>query len=312
MRHLLTELGQSLRRNVSMHIAVVLTLFVSLSLVGLGVIAQKEADKTIDYLGSELQITVWLCKADDDRPACLGEVTEAQQNTIEKTIADNPEVAAYEFESQQVAFDKAKELIGPEKFEGDNAPVTVEDLRSSYRVTLKDPDEFEGITSAVEGLDGVSYLNDLRDELAPIFLGIDYIKYGSLAFAALLVLAALLLVANTVRLAALARRKEIGIMRLVGASGLYISLPFLLEALVMAALGVVLSGGALAAFMHFGILEGAADRLSFLPWVGWGDYSSMLFGFWKLGPLPLPGIVILGPILTLLPTLLLTRKYSKV
>ena len=312
MRHLLTELGQSLRRNVSMHIAVVLTLFVSLSLVGLGVIAQKEADKTIDYLGSELQITVWLCKAGDDRPACLGEVTEAQQNLIEKTIADNPEVDSYEFESQQVAFDKAKELIGPEKFEGENAPVTVEDLRSSYRVTLKDPDEFEGITSAVEGLDGVSYLNDLRDELAPIFLGIDYIKYGSLAFAALLVLAALLLVANTVRLAALARRKEIGIMRLVGASGLYISLPFLLEALVMAAFGVVLSGGALAAFMHFGILEGAADRLGFLPWVGWDDYWSMLFGVWKLGPLPLPGVVILGPILTLLPTLLLTRKYSKV
>jgi cell division transport system permease protein len=301
VRHLLTELGQSLRRNVSMHIAVVLTLFVSLSLVGLGVIAQKEADKTIDYLGSELQITVWLCKADDDRPACLGEVTEAQQNVIEKTIEDNPEVDSYEFESQQVAFDKAKELIGPEKFEGENAPVTVEDLRASYRVTLEDPDEFEGITSAVEGLDGVSYLNDLRDELEPIFLGIDYIKWGSIAFAALLVLAALLLVANTVRLAALARRKEIGIMRLVGASSLYISLPFLFEALFMAALGVALSAGALAAFMKFGILERAAERLGFLPWVGWEDYWFTLIV-----------VAILGPLLTLIPTLLLTRKYSKV
>ena len=301
MRHLFTELGQSLRRNVSMHIAVVLTLFVSLTLVGLGVISQREADRTIDYLGSELQITVWLCKADDDRPACLGEVTEAQQKVIEKTIADNPEVDSYEFEDQQVAFDKAKELIGPEKFEGENAPVTVEDLRSSYRITLEDPDEFEGITSAVEGLDGVSYLNDLRDELAPIFLGIDYIKWGSIGFAGLLVLAALLLVANTVRLAALARRKEIGIMRLVGASSLYISLPFLFEALFMAAMGVVLAGGALAAFMKFGILERAAEKLSFLPWVGWEDYWVTLIA-----------VAILGPLLTLIPTLLLTRKYSKV
>jgi cell division transport system permease protein len=301
VRHLFTELGQSLRRNVSMHVAVVLTLFVSLTLVGLGVVAQREANKTIEYLGSELQITVWLCKADDDRPACLGEVTEAQQNVIEKTIEDNPEVDSYEFESQQVAFDKAKELIGPEKFEGENAPVNVEDLRSSYRVTLEDPDEFEGITSAVEGLDGVSYLNDLRDELEPIFLGIDYIKWGSIAFAALLVLAALLLVANTVRLAALARRKEIGIMRLVGASSLYISLPFLFEALFMAALGVALSAGALAAFMKFGILERAAERLGFLPWVGWEDYWFTLIV-----------VAILGPLLTLLPTLLLTRKYSKV
>ena len=301
MRHLFTELGQSLRRNISMHVAVVLTLFVSLTLVGLGVIAQREADKTVEYLGSELQITVWLCKADDDRPACLGGVTAEQQKVIEKAIEDNPEVASYEFESQQVAFDKAKELIGPEKFEGKNAPVQVEDLRSSYRITLQDPDEFEGITSAVEGLDGVSYLNDLRDELEPIFLGIDYIKWGSLAFAALLVLAALLLVANTVRLAALARRKEIGIMRLVGASSLYISLPFLFEALFMAALGVLLTGGSLAAFMHFGILERAAQRLSFLPWVGWDDYWFTLVV-----------VAILGPLLTLVPTLLLTRKYSKV
>ncbi len=301
MRFLFTELGQSLRRNVSMHVAVVLTLFVSLSLVGLGVIAQREANKTIDYLGSELQITVWLCKAADDRPACLGEVTDAQRKIIEKTIDANPEVDSFEFEDQQVAFDKAKELIGPEKFEGENAPVTVEDLRSSYRITLKDPDEFEGITSAVEGLDGVSYLNDLRDELAPIFLGIDYIKWGSIGFAGLLVLAALLLVANTVRLAALARRKEIGIMRLVGASSLYISLPFLFEALFMAAMGVVLAGGALAAFMHFGILERAAEKLGFLPWVGWEDYWVTLIV-----------VAILGPLLTLIPTLLLTRKYSKV
>ncbi len=301
MRHLFSELGQSLRRNVSMHVAVVLTLFVSLTLVGLGVIAQREADKTIEYLGSELQITVWLCKNDDDRPACLGEVTAAQQKIIEKTISDNPEVDSFEYEDQQVAFDKARELIGPEKFEGEDAPVTVEDLRASYRITLQDPDEFAGITSAVEGLDGVSYLNDLRDELAPIFLGIDYIKWGSLAFAALLVLAALLLVANTVRLAALARRKEIGIMRLVGASSLYISLPFLFEALVMAALGVVLTGGALAAFMKFAILDRAKEKLGFLPWVGWED-------FWFTAIV----VAILGPLLTLIPTLLLTRKYSKV
>ena len=76
--------------------------------------------------------------------------------------------------------------------------------------------------------------------------------------AAVLVFAALLLVANTIRLAAFARRKEIGIMRLVGASTLYIALPFLLEALVTAIIGVVLAGGALAAVQQFGI-EGRGD-----------------------------------------------------
>ncbi len=301
MRHLFTELRQGLSRNVSMHIAVVLTLFVSLTLVGVGVLAQREADKTVAYLGSELQITVWLCKADDDRPGCLGAVTEAQQKQVEKTIEDNPEVAGYSYKSPTVAFEEAKELLGPERFEGEQAPLRVEDLRASYRVTLEDPDEFDGITSAVQGLDGVSYIGDVRALLGPVYTVIDFLKYGSIGIALALLLAALLLVANTVRLAALARRKEIGIMRLVGASSLYISLPFLAEAVFMAVLGVALSGGALAAFVKFGIIDRAAVELQFLPWVGWDDYAFTLVA-----------IGILGPLLTVLPTLLLTRKYSKV
>ncbi len=301
MRHLFTELRQGLSRNVSMHIAVVLTLFVSLTLVGVGVLAQREADKTVAYLGSELQITVWLCKADDDRPGCLGEVTEAQQKQVEKAIEDNPEVAGYSFKTPAVAFEEAKELLGPERFEGEQAPLRVEDLRASYRVTLEDPDEFDGITSAVQGLDGVSYIGDVRALLGPVYTVIDFLKYGSIGIALALLLAALLLVANTVRLAALARRKEIGIMRLVGASSLYISLPFLAEAVFMAVLGVVLSGGALAAFVKFGIIDRAAVELQFLPWVGWEDYA-----------VTLGAIGILAPLLTVLPTLLLTRKYSKV
>lgn len=302
MRHLLTELRQGLARNVSMHIAVVLTLFVSLTLAGVGVLAQREADKTVEYLGNELQITVWLCKADDDRPGCLGLVTDQQQRQVERTLEESPDVRAVDYVPQDEAYRLAQGLFDPELFEGgEDAPLQVADFRASYRVTPQQPDEIEGITSAVQGLEGVSYLSDQRDELQPVYQIIDYLKFGSLGFAAALLLAALLLVANTVRLAALARRKEIGIMRLVGASGLYISLPFLAEALFMALLGVALSGGALAALMQFGIVDGVSQQLQFLPWVGWSDY------FFTLAV-----IGITGPLLTVLPTLLLTRKYSKV
>ena len=93
----------------------------------------------------------------------------------------------------------------------------------------------------------------------------------ALGTAALLVLAALLLVANTIRLAAFARRKEIGIMRLVGASTLYIALPFLLEALVTALISVALAIGALAAFLHFAIGD-LQQNLRFVPWIGWNEF----------------------------------------
>src|SRR4051812_33298823 len=92
-----------------MHLAVVLTLFVSLTLVGMGLLLNQQADKAADHWGSELQITVWLCKDRDRTPACVGEVTDAQKDAIKEVVDENPEVAGYHFESKQEAFDKLKE-----------------------------------------------------------------------------------------------------------------------------------------------------------------------------------------------------------
>jgi cell division transport system permease protein len=301
LRYVFSELGQGLRRNLSMHIAVILTLFVSLTLVGLGSLLNQQADKAAEHWGNQLQITVWLCKDKDDNPACTGEVTDAQKAAIEKVVASNPEVAGYHTESKQQAFDKVKELLGPDKFEGPNPAATAADMPESVWIELKDPTQYKGITSAVVGLDGVSGIRDMRAVLKPIYGSINALQWGALGTAAFLVLAALLLVGNTIRLAAFARRREIGIMRLVGASTLYIALPFLLEALVTALIGVTLAAGALGAFMFFGIHQRAGDQLKFMPWIGMPEYTVAVIS-----------IAILGPILTLLPTLVLTRKYLKV
>ncbi len=300
LRYVYSELGQGLRRNLSMHIAVVLTLFVSLTLVGLGVVLNQQAARTADQWGSELQIAVFLCRERDDNPACTGEVTKPQKVAIQEVVEENPEVDSYYFESKAEAFDKVKELYD-EDFEGVNAALKEEDLAESIWITLKDPDEYKGITSAVAGLDGVSKVQDQRNIVGPVLDSIDAMKWGAFLVAVFLVLAALLLVANTIRLAAFARRKEIGIMRLVGASTLYIALPFLLEALVTAMVGVGLAAGSLAAFMYFAVEQQFKDLLGFMPWVGWPEY---LIAVLVVG--------ILGPLLTLLPTLALTRKYLKV
>lgn len=301
LRYVFSELGQGLRRNLSMHIAVILTLFVSLTLVGLGSLLNQQADKAAEHWGNQLQITVWLCKDKDDNPACTGEVTDAQKKAIEKVVDSNPEVAGYHTESKQQAFEKVKELLGPDKFTGPNPAATAADMPESVWIELKDPTQYKGVTSAVVGLDGVSGIRDMRAVLKPIYGSINALQWGALGTAAFLVLAALLLVGNTIRLAAFARRREIGIMRLVGASTLYIALPFLLEAIVTALIGVTLAAGALGAFMFFGIHQRAGDQLKFMPWIGMPEYTVAVIS-----------IAILGPILTLLPTLVLTRKYLKV
>jgi cell division transport system permease protein len=303
MRYVLSNLGQGLRRNTSMHLAVVLTLFVSLSLVGFGALLNRQTDHINDQLGSELEITAYLCRKDDTNPDCLGEVTEAQKKAIVKVVEDSPEVAGYRFESQETAFEKTKELYGPEeadRFEGPNAILRPEDLPESIWIELKDPREFEGITSAVVGLDGVARLVDQRETVGQITGIVDWLQRAALIVATVLGVAALLLVANTIRLAAFARRKEIAIMRLVGASTSYIALPFLLEALVTAALGVGLAAGALAAFEKLVVIDQYSGFTVF-PLVDWSDlgYAAAV-------------VAIAGPVITLVPTLLLTRKYVKV
>jgi cell division transport system permease protein len=300
-RYVFSELGQGLRRNVSMHLAVVLTLFVSMTLMGLGVLMKEQTDIATRYLGNQLQLTVYLCRDGDANPACAGEVTDAQKQRVEEAIKESPEVSSYRFETKDEAFDKVKDLYGADQFDGPNPALTADDMPQSYWITLKDPKQFEGVKSAVQTLDGVSQIRDLRTILKPIYEWLGALKWGSWGIAIFLLVAALLLVANTIRLAAFARRKEIAIMRLVGASTMYIALPFLLEALVTAALGVVLAGGALAAFTYFGVQQRLENSISFMPWIGMDDFMTALLY-----------IAIIGPVLTLVPTLLLTRKYLKV
>ncbi|HEX3298265.1 MAG TPA: permease-like cell division protein FtsX [Nocardioides sp.] len=300
LRYVFTELGNGLRRNLSMHIAVILTLFVSLTLVGLGVLLNQEAAKVADRWGSQLTVTVFLCSAHDGNPACTGEVTDAQKAAIQQVVDANSQVDSSYTQSKQQAFDKLKEQF-PGKYDGPNSPITANDMPESIWITLKDPNQFRDVESAVVGLDGVSRVQDVHKVLKPIFSTISRLKWGSAGTALVLVIAALLLVANTIRLAAFARRREIGIMRLVGASTLYIALPFLLEGVVTAVLGVALAALALWAFMELAVKRQLANDLSFIPWVGTHDYL-----------LALVVIAIMGPLLTLIPTLVLTRKYLKV
>lgn len=316
LRYVFSELRTGLRRNLSMHLAVILTLFVSLTLAGVGILIQREAKLAVNELGNELQILVNLCTEDDpslrqgNQNCSSGELTDAQQARVEQELEASSEVESFRFQSKQEGFDRAYEQAkrnGSEAaFEGEDPVVSPESWPAGYWVTLESPDEADGIISSLVGLDGVSSILDQRKELSQIFGIMEILKYGSWIGSGFLLFAALLQVANTIRLAALARRREIQIMRLVGASTLYIALPFLLEALVTAIIGVALTAGALAAFQYWGVERGMAEEVTFLPWVDWSDYGEAVYGL-----LP-PGILLLGPALTLIPTLLLTRKYVKV
>jgi cell division transport system permease protein len=304
LTYVFSELGNGLKRNVSMSIAVIVTIFVSLTLVGMGLLLNAQAHKAEAYWGSKLQITVFLCNQNSTTANCVnGEATPAQKAAIQKVLKTHPEVASYRLQTKQEAYNKWKAAYvskdSTEKRVYDS--IKPSDMQESYWVQLKDPEKFMGIKSAVEGLQGVNTVRDLRTVLKPIYFWMNVMKWGAISVAAFLVLAAVLQVGNTIRLAAFARRREIGIMRLVGASSLYIQLPFLMESLVAAVIGVALSGAAIMTFMYVVIYRTLRPTSNIVEWVNWGD------GLNALG-----WIALIGLALTLIPTLVMTRKYLKV
>ena len=244
LRYVFRGSARGLRRNLSMHVAVVLTLSVSLALVGFGVLLREQSIKATDQWGSGAPDHRVLCKARDDNPACTSEVTDAQKAGSPRSSATGGLRLPLR-DREEEAFAKVKELLGADKFEGPSQRRPPTTLPESIWITLNDPDEYQGIESAIIGLDGVSSVRDQRDVVRPILRGMTAIRVGSLATA----------IAGRRGAAAGGQHDPAGGVRqtprdrhhaAVGASTLYTSrCRSLMEALVTAAIALVFAIGAL-------------------------------------------------------------------
>lgn len=146
-------------------------------------------------------------------------------------------------------------------------------------------------------------MQDLRGILDGLFEWMNLAQWGgTIIAAALLLLAAALQIANTIRMAAFARRREIGIMRMVGASNWYILAPFLLETLFAAVISIVLTCVTLAAGHYFLIVQKAQVLIQGSPWIGWSHVGIAMLG----------GVAVVGVLLSIIPTLIATRRYLRV
>ncbi len=302
--HVLSELGTGIRRNVSMTVSLVVTLAVSLSLVGVGLLMQTQIQTTEDYWGDRLQIQVELCGSNSLQGTCIdGTATDTQQALVEDVIEASGQVETYEYQSPAGAYERAEETFGQSNtgrrlFEA----LTPRSFPASFYVTLEDPAEIDILADELEGLPGVAEVKDLREVLSPLYQVLGNLRWVALGVAGALMLAAVLQVANTIRLAAFARRREIGIMRLVGASQWHIQLPFVLESLLAAVVGAAIACGVLAAFMVFLVRGYLTERLTTItPWVDWGD--AVVAG---------TVTVVFAVAVAVIPTLLMTRKYLDV
>lgn len=304
LTYVFSELATGLRRNLSMVLSVIVTIAVSMTLVAVGILLNTQVAKAEETLGSKLQVVVYLCNERSTADNCVdGAVTQAQKQAIERRLEKSKYVDFYRWESQQDAYKKFKEIyVSDDKAEQRYYnQVRPKDLKESYWITLYDPQHYEKVGNLVRGMPGVDSVQDLRDVLDPLYNGMNRLQQGALWLAGLLVLSAILQVSNTIRLAAFARRREIGIMRLVGASSWYIQLPFLLEAVVAALLGVGFACAAVFSLMKWFVYPSLHGESQLMAWVNWSDALAAM-GWITAG----------GLALAVLPTLVMTRRYLRV
>lgn len=304
MRNILSELWTSLSRNKSMTISLVVTMTVSLLLAGLGLLLQAQADRTEKYFGDRLQLQVNLCTKNSPASTCIGgAASDDQKGSVEAALKRNPEVKRFQIRSSQDNFEQAKQLLGQtETGRKQLETLGPEAFPQSYFVTLKDPQKFDGVVSELSGMDGVGSVNSLRKLLGPLFEILEKMRWAALGTSLLLIIAAILQVSNTIRMTAFARRREIGIMRLVGASSWHIQLPFVLESMLAALISAALAAGGLALFMYVVVYGYLRDTLGQITtWVRWQD--AFLVAGWTTA---------LAAVLALIPTLVMTRRYLDV
>ncbi|HUW88751.1 MAG TPA: permease-like cell division protein FtsX [Candidatus Paceibacterota bacterium] len=266
-RFLLSEVRIGLRRNLTMTFAVVITVAISLSLLGIGLLSNAQVSAMKDYWYDKIEVSVYLCGSLSESPSCTGVVTADQRTQIQADLEALPVVQSVYYESQSEAFKRFQERF---KDSAIAQNVTVDQLPESFRVKLKDPTQFQVVVSAFTGRPGVDVVQDQRAILEKFFNLLGVLRNGALLVGLASVLTAALLISNTLRIAAFNRRRETGVMKLVGATSLSIQLPFLMEGIISAILGWGIATGLLAGLKSV-IDSKVAPLLTFTKFFGWGE-----------------------------------------
>lgn len=265
------EVAAGLRRNTTMVVAVVLVTFVSLTFVGAGALLQTQIGKLKDDWYDLVQVSVFLCPEGSLAPTCAGgeatqEQVDAVRRVIDTELAD--EVGAVYLETKADAFAAFQERY-PDGYQG--TQLTEDDMQASLRLELVNPEEFAVVSDVLTGRDGVELVEDQRAVFEPLFRTLNVATLLAAGLAGVMLLAAALLITTTIRLSAVSRRKETEIMRLVGASNLFVQLPFLLEGALAAVTGALLAGLGLWLAVRFLVTDWLEQSVDWVAYVDSGD-----------------------------------------
>ncbi|MEV0581985.1 permease-like cell division protein FtsX [Nonomuraea sp. NPDC050310] len=295
---ILSEVWIGLRRNLTMTIAVIVTVAVGMAMLGVGFLISAQVSTMKDYWFDKVEVSVFLCTKNTSIPACKGKEASPDQTEALKTKLEGlPEVKQVHFEDQAMAYENFRKTAVDKTLLDVTKP---EDMPTSFRVQLKDPELFQPVIDAVTGQPGVSSIKNQKELLNDFFGMLDALRTAAFVLAGFVVIASILLIANTVRLSAFNRRRETGIMRLVGASNLYIQLPFVMEGMISGLIGGVFAAVMLILAKVF-VFEEFQKYLAIGSQLEWETVAWVIV--WTLG---------IGVLICILSSFVTLRRYLRV
>jgi cell division transport system permease protein len=259
-RYILQEALIGLRRNLMMTVAVILSVTVSLTLLGASLLLSEQVELATDDWVGKVEVSIFLC----DGRTCPA-ITPEQQETLRSELEAHSVVQEVFYESKEDAYERFTELFRDQPNLVESVDPDV--LPASFRVKLQDPELFRVISQEFVAYPGVEEIVDQRQVLDQFLRFTNVIRNAALIVAAIQLVAAGVLIANTIRVAAFARREQTSIMKLVGASNWYIRLPFVFEGVLAGLLGALVSWGLLYASVPR-VAQQLSREIELMPFIG--------------------------------------------
>ena len=254
--YFLKETLHSLVRNKFMAVASVLTVTLSMFILGVFLAVVLNMNHMAGYLESQVEMSVYLKDG----------LTTEQVMGVGRRLKALPELSDLSFTNKDQAMEEFRERLGDQA--GILDAVNGNPLPSSYQLSFSDPEALKSAASAVakyEEVESVQYGQDIIEQLYKVS---QAIRVSGIVLIVFLAGAELFIISNTIRLTVFARRREIQIMKYVGATNSFIRWPFLFEGMIIGLVGSGIASAVLWELYKVMLDEAAAAGLLFIPFIG--------------------------------------------
>jgi len=284
------EAFRSLVRNSWLSLASVGTVTVSLLILGCSLLLVLNADRVATTLESSVEVSVFLHNG----------LNQDQVNALEEKIRALPGVSQVRFISKAQALAEMRQSFGGQK----DVLASLDKknpLPDAFRVKTQRADQVIGVASRIQAMSGVDEVRYGQGVVEKLLAITHWIRLAGLAAMIALAAAAVFLISTTIRMSVFTRRREISIMKYLGATNWFVRFPFLLEGMVLGLIGA-LCAALLVYFGYFSLVRRIGETLPFIPLITGGRYLQAMLG----------GLTVLGLLIGALGSTISIRRFLNV